>query len=64
MKKLKRSSQPKSDVCPYLNSKDCGFPNKNPLKFCALYKHCTSYVFLEEFKDILEEEKKDGKQDA
>lgn len=47
----------RQNECPYLKSKDCGFPNKNPNKFCALYKHCTSYKFLKEL-----EGKKDGKE--
>lgn len=51
---MKTSSQPKK--CPYLNSKDCGRPNKDPMKFCAEYKNCISYKFLNE----LNEEKNDG----
>ena len=57
---MKKSLSQKTDVCPYINDKDCGRPNKNPLKFCALYKHCTSYKSLEECKGNMEE-KKDGK---
>ena len=53
----------KSEQCPYIHSSDCGFPNKNPNKLCALYKYCTSYKFLEECKKN-EEERKDGKQDT
>lgn len=52
----------KEVTCPYLNSNDCGYPKKNPLKFCALFKQCTSYKFLEELKNKKEEEK-DGNQD-
>lgn len=51
------------EKCPYLNDPDCGFPNKNPLKFCALYKHCTSYKFLNESKNH-KEEKKDDEQNG
>ena len=43
---LSRSND--EDKCPYLNSPDCGHPDKNPLKWCALYKHCTSYKSLKE----------------
>lgn len=59
MKKQKESLS-KSEKCPYLKDPDCGYPNKNQFKFCALFKHCTSYKFLNELK----EEKKDGKQNS
>lgn len=53
----------KTDICPYIKSSDCGRPDKNPLKFCALYKHCISYHFLNEFGTI-KEEKANGKDEA
>ena len=47
------------DKCPYLDQDDCGYPNKDPLKYCKHYWLCVSYKFLEESKVLFEEEKKD-----
>lgn len=58
---MKKSSQPKK--CPYLNSKDCGRPNKDPMKFCESYKSCISYKFLKELEERKDEDK-DGKEDC
>ena len=63
MKKPKNLLPSKIDVCPYINDTDCARPNKDPMKFCALYKHCTSYNLLEACKKY-REEKENGKADT
>ena len=59
---MKKSSQQKTDKCPYNRDKDCGHPDKQKC-IDKYYESCFSFRCLKDCEKNMEE-KKDGKQDA